>query len=270
MQKEVIRPLFLWELKTVSGVNWFDSDGRDYSQFRPRYSDALLKWVASTAKEHGVLWDCATGNGQAAVGLARYFKQVIATDSAASQIEAAEVLSNIEYRQADAACSGLSADSVDCVTIAQAMHWFAYDDFFAEVKRVAKPGASVVAWCYTTPAFTDPQIQALWQRCYIDYLQPYFEPGRRYVEDSYASIPFPFSSVQTRVFRQTYSWTLARFLAYVSTFSAVKRSRVELSKDPVESHIKRRLLPLVTSLNAKVTIDFDVTALQGVVNPFRA
>ena len=163
-------PLFLWELKTVSGVNWFDSDGREYSQFRPRYSDALLKWVASTAKEHGVLWDCATGNGQAAVGLARYFKQVIATDSASSQIEAAEVLSNIEYRQADAACSGLSACSVDCVTIAQAMHWFAYDDFFAEVKRVAKP---VRVWLrgVIPPVFTDPQIQALWQRCYIDYLQ---------------------------------------------------------------------------------------------------
>ena len=96
----------------MSGVNWFDNDGREYSQFRPRYSDALLKWVAFTAKEHGVLWDCATGNGQAAVGLARYFEQAIATDSALSQTEAAEVLSNVEYRQADATCSGLSENSI--------------------------------------------------------------------------------------------------------------------------------------------------------------
>lgn len=122
--------------------------------------------MASTAKHHQRLWDCATGNGQAACTLAEYFDTIFATDSAASQIEAATPHPRVRYQVASADQSGLADDSVDCITIAQALHWFANEGFFNEARRVATPGASMVVWTYATAEFEDNSINSVWKQCY--------------------------------------------------------------------------------------------------------
>ena len=68
----------------------FSGHAACYQQFRPKYPDALFAYLASLCPGHGLAWDCATGNGQAAVALARYFSDVIATDLSAEQIEQAQ------------------------------------------------------------------------------------------------------------------------------------------------------------------------------------
>jgi ubiquinone/menaquinone biosynthesis C-methylase UbiE len=35
--------------------------------------------------------------------------------------------------------SGINSDRIDIITVAQALHWFALDLFYAEAKRVLKP-----------------------------------------------------------------------------------------------------------------------------------
>jgi len=50
-----------------------------YAVYRPHYPDALFSWLASIAPDRERAWDCATGNGQAAVALSRQFAHVIAT-----------------------------------------------------------------------------------------------------------------------------------------------------------------------------------------------
>ena len=46
------------------------SDHADrYEAFRPTYPDALFAYLATLAPSHDLAWDCATGNGQAALGL---------------------------------------------------------------------------------------------------------------------------------------------------------------------------------------------------------
>ena len=68
----------------------FSGHAACYQQFRPNYPDALFAYLASLCPAHELAWDCATGNGQAAVALAPHFDSVIATDASAQQIDQAQ------------------------------------------------------------------------------------------------------------------------------------------------------------------------------------
>lgn len=110
-----------------------------YTRFRPRYPSALFEYLASVTPKKDVVWDCATGTGQAAVELAQHFEQVIATDASAEQIANAEQHPRVQYRVSTAEMSGLDSGSIDLITVAQALHWFDLPAFYAEAQRVLKP-----------------------------------------------------------------------------------------------------------------------------------
>jgi ubiquinone/menaquinone biosynthesis C-methylase UbiE len=117
-----------------------------YARHRPRYPAGLFAYLAAAAPGHRLAWDCGTGSGQAAVGLAEHFEQVVATDLSAEQIAHAMPHPRIRYviapadRVETAQTMGLEPQSVDLVTAAQALHWFDLDRFYAEVRRVLRPG----------------------------------------------------------------------------------------------------------------------------------
>ena len=67
--------------------NYFGPQASRYREYRPRYPAALFQYLALAAGEAAVAWDCATGNGQAAVQLAEHFARVIATDPSGEMIE---------------------------------------------------------------------------------------------------------------------------------------------------------------------------------------
>src|SRR5207248_8441612 len=85
----------------------FSGHAVEYAKFRPRYPDKMFEYLASISPRPERAWDCATGNGQAAVGLARHFDNVTATDASAQQIESAEPNDRISYRVAPAEASGI-------------------------------------------------------------------------------------------------------------------------------------------------------------------
>ena len=64
----------------------FSTQAADYAKYRPHYPPALFEYLASIAPAKKVAWDCGTGNGQAALGLALHFEMVIATDPSEKQI----------------------------------------------------------------------------------------------------------------------------------------------------------------------------------------
>src|ERR1044071_8768405 len=101
-----------------------------YAVFRPHYPDSLFNFVAGLCDRHDVAVDCGTGNGQAAVEIARYFARVIATDPSEAQIKNASQRANVEYRIARAEQTGIESKSVDLVVAAQALHWFDAKGFF--------------------------------------------------------------------------------------------------------------------------------------------
>jgi ubiquinone/menaquinone biosynthesis C-methylase UbiE len=117
----------------------FSKQAADYAIFRPSYPQELFAYLGSIAPSRGLAWDCGTGNGQAAVGLTSVFDRVIATDASAKQIANAHPHKRVDYRVARAEESGLESANVDLILIAQALHWFDLDRFYAEARRVLKP-----------------------------------------------------------------------------------------------------------------------------------
>lgn len=211
----------------------FSNHAACYAQARPRYPAELFAYLAGLVPHHCMAWDCGTGNGQAAVGLVEHFKQVIATDGSAGQIAHATPHERIEFRVALAEETKLAPGSVDLITVAQALHWLPHDAFYANVRRVAAPHAVIAAWCYTLPRVNDA-IDAVCDRCCYDVVGPYWESGRRWVEERYETIPFPFREIRNApVLACRASWTLAEYMSYVESWSAVQRFKKERGRDPL-------------------------------------
>lgn len=211
----------------------FSVAAHEYDRYRPAYPAALLEFLAAAAPGHGLAWDCATGTGQAAVALAGHFEQVIATDASAAQIEHAVAHPHVQYRVARAEDCPLPDGSVDLVTVAQALHWFDLEPFYAEVYRVARPGAVFAAWTYSL-ADADPQVDPLVQAFY-EKMSPWWPPERAHVEDGYRQLAFPFAPLAAPAFEIRETWPLERLLGYFGTWSAVNRCRKETGADPVET-----------------------------------
>jgi ubiquinone/menaquinone biosynthesis C-methylase UbiE len=97
----------------------FSKQAADYATFRPRYPQKLFDYLGSTAPTRELAWDCGSGNGQAAVGLASVFDRVIATDASEKQIAKAQSHERVEYRVAPAENSGIGSETIDLIMVAR-------------------------------------------------------------------------------------------------------------------------------------------------------
>ena len=210
----------------------FSSASDRYAAYRPDYPAPLFEWLSSLCAEHDLAWDCATGSGQAALGLAPHFRQVVATDASAEQIRHAEAHSAIDYRVAPAEASGLADRSVDLVTVAQAAHWFDLPRFYTEAARVLKPGGVVALWGYGRMVLPG-EMDAPFRRFYAETVGPYWPPERALIDDAYRSLDFPFADIEAPAFFIEVEWSLHRLLDYLSTWSAVKRYQTARGHDPL-------------------------------------
>jgi SAM-dependent methyltransferase len=204
-----------------------------YAAFRPQYPPALFDWLAASCRARARAWDCACGSGQATAALAERFGEVVATDASAAQIAAAAPHPRITYRVARAEASGIDAASVDLIGVAQALHWFDLESFYAEARRVARPGAILAAWSYGVMRVNEPDVDALLQRFYGETLDPYWPPERRYVEAGYRTLPFPSGELETPELQMRARWPLGRLLGMLESWSAVARFRNERGEDPM-------------------------------------
>jgi SAM-dependent methyltransferase len=210
----------------------FSGHAGGYAAHRPGYPDELFAALAALAPARGRAWDCATGTGQAAVGLAPHFARIDATDASAAQIEHATPRERVYYRVAPADASGLDASSIDLVTVAQALHWFDLDAFYGEARRVLRPRGVLAAWCYNLCRI-EPEIDLLVRDFYTAKVGAYWPPERRILEQGYATLPFPFERLPAPPADMHVVWTLADFLGYVRTWSSVARYAKTNGEDPV-------------------------------------
>jgi ubiquinone/menaquinone biosynthesis C-methylase UbiE len=212
----------------------FSGVANRYADFRPHYPAALFDYLATLVPRTSTVWDCACGNGQATVDLAARFERVIGTDASKEQIASAKANGRIEYRVAAAEQSGLPDHSVGLVTVAQALHWFNFDRFYAEVQRVLAPGGVIAVWAYGINEVEGEAVNELVQRFYNDAVGPYWPPERKLVEEGYRTIPFPFVEIAPPVFRMEARWTLEELLGYFSTWSATNRYIKATGRNPLE------------------------------------
>ena len=210
----------------------FSAHASAYARYRPRYPEALFAYLASLCPVHNLAWDCATGNGQAAHSLAGHFARVVATDASTDQLAHAAPHERVTYQVAPAAQSPLPPHTADLVTVAQALHWLDLDAFYAEVKRVLKPGGILAVWTYGLLQI-NPALDAIIERLYKDIVGAYWPPERRHVEDGYRTLPFPFEALEPPFFTMSLLWTLDDLLGYLGTWSATRRFMKTHGLDPI-------------------------------------
>jgi len=210
----------------------FSTQADRYTQFRPHYGPELFAYLASLAGRHDLAWDCGTGSGQAAVALADYFQEVVATDPSSRQIEHAQPHDRVRYVVARAEHTPLADHSVDLITVAQAVHWFDRPQFYEEVRRVGRAGSVLALWAYGLTTIS-PEVDAVVARFYEPILGRYWPPERKLIEERYATIEFPFAELQSPPFEMTAHWSLPQLLGYLGTWSSVEKYRAAQGSDPL-------------------------------------
>jgi SAM-dependent methyltransferase len=210
----------------------FSNQSAQYARHRPRYPADLFRFLASCSHDHSLAWDCATGNGQAAIALSEFFDNVIATDASAGQIRAAIARPNVSYRVAAAEESRLKDASIDLVTVGQALHWFDTERFFVEARRVLVPGGTLAVWCYEL-CHIDENCDSVVEELYTDIVGEFWPPERSLIEARYAPIEMPGARIETPTFSMTVDWSVGDMLGYLRTWSACKRYETSHARDPV-------------------------------------
>lgn len=218
----------------MSFKDFFSTQASDYAKYRPKYPAELYAYLAGLPRQREICWDCGTGNGQAAVELAKFFPRVVATDPSEKQISAAVPAKGVEYSVARAEASKLPDHSVDLITVAQAFHWFDQPQFFAEVSRVSKPGAVLAVWCYELTD-VNVEINAIVMELYRGILGTYWDNGRKLVEEGYRNEKFPFPELMPPPFAMRAEWTAQDMLGYLGTWSALQKYKKEKGSDPREA-----------------------------------
>ena len=235
----------------------FSHDSGSYAKHRPSYPDALFTYLSSLTKDHHIAWDCATGSGQSALQLTRYFGQVIATDASESQINNARKHKGVSYGVARAENSGIETNSLDLITVAQALHWFDFSAFTTEVDRTLKINGILAVWSYNLLTLR-PDIDELIKHLYATVLEQYWPEERRLVEQGYKSIDFPYDELSTPNFNMALNWNAGQLIDYLSTWSAVNAYISNNDNNPVEL-IQDKLLNLWGQTETEMPVTWPLT-----------
>jgi SAM-dependent methyltransferase len=182
----------------------------------------MFKYLASLTPSTDLAWDCGTGNGQAALALAEHFQYVIATDASAAQIESAFSHERVGYRVEASEKTSIQSDSVDLITVGTAVHWFDFDPFYAEVRRVGKPAAILAIWTYHL-ARIEPEIDRWLEDFYRETLAGYWPERIHYLDQLYKTLPFPFEEIRPPEFEMETIWDLDNLVGFLASWSAVKK-----------------------------------------------
>jgi len=226
----------------MNNAQTFSQSSDQYAKNRPRYPEELFSYLSNICPKHDRAWDCATGNGQAAISLAKYFAHIEATDISAEQIEHGLAHPNVHYSISPAEQTPFQDSSFDLITVATAFHWFDQPKFFQEVDRVLKPQGILAIWAYSFFAI-EPEIDAVIAAEFSSPIDPFWADGNRQMFNGYQDVPFPLDEIQPPEFSMRMDWTLEQLSGFLKTWSAVKLFIKEVGHDPV-SKLEAILAPM--------------------------
>jgi ubiquinone/menaquinone biosynthesis C-methylase UbiE len=212
----------------------FSKQAEVYARYRPTYPAELFDYILSFVTGRSIAWDCATGNGQAAVVLAQHFKKVIATDISEKQLQQAIPAENIEYSVASAEKTTFPENTFDLITVAQAYHWFNFNAFHDEVMRVATQNAIIAVWGYNLIVGEDEKLSNMIGDFYRQTVGPYWDNERKHVEQNYSTVSFNYDELPSKEFRIYVQWTKEDVTGYLNTWSSVQHFIKANQYNPVE------------------------------------
>jgi len=222
--------------------DYFSKQAAEYALYRPHYPPGLFAYYASLVTIRDLAWDCATGSGQAAVPLTDYFNGVVATDLSESQIRSAARNPHVQYAVASSGATCLADRCADLVTVAQALHWFDLDGFYAELDRVLKPGGVFAVSSYDSATIDDPALQERYADFEWGTLGDFWPPRRKLVGMALRDFEFPYTELTPSAFTLQAHWTLAELIGYVRSWSATASFIAQMGSDPTPD-LERALRP---------------------------
>ena len=240
----------------------FSNQSNLYAIYRPTYPPELYSFLYNELNDFSNAWDCATGNGQMAVALSAKFKNVYATDISEKQINNATKKENIIYKIEAAEKTHFANDFFDLITEAQALHWFNFELFYKEVKRVIKNDGLFAAITYTLCKTNDATDDVL-KYFYEEITMPYWDSERKYIDEKYQTIPFPFEEIKTPEFEMVVEWKREQMIGFLNTWSAVQHYIKKNKNNPVEIIIPHLYETWPEDLTKKVI--FPVTLRAAVI-----
>ena len=251
----------------VSPYNdYFSTQAREYKKFRPQYPQELYEFLGADLKRDSVILDCATGNGQAALGMLEASDvRAIGIDVSFEQLSNAPTRSNCCWIRSSAEKLPIASASIDLAIVAQALHWFNFAKFFPEIKRVLKPGGRIAVWTYSLLAvcahFPAP-IECVIRWFYHEVVGEYWPAERRWVDDEYRSIPFPFTELRAPQFSIKLTWAYQDLVGYISSWSAVQLYAKQLRKSPLPL-LENRLTAVWPAENYKISFAWPLALRLG-------
>ncbi len=240
--------------------DYFSSNAKEYLKYRPSYPKELFDFIFSHVFKKQNAWDCGTGNGQVAFELSKVFENVYATDISSNQLQEAIKAKNIFYLLEPAEKTKFENHFFDFITAAQAVHWFNFDAFYSEVKRTARKNAIICLIGYGLLRST-PTIDKIIDNFYYNIVYDYWDQERRYIEEEYRTIPFPFEEIPSPKFINQQQWDIEHLLGYISTWSSVKKFIQKNGYNPIYA-IKDELYK-VWGINQKKNIYFPIFIRLG-------
>ncbi|OWK72518.1 class I SAM-dependent methyltransferase [Pedobacter sp. AJM] len=211
----------------------FSTQAAEYAIYRPIYPVELYDFLFKLVEQKDTAWDCATGNGQVARILAQHFRQVYATDISEKQLSQALKLPNILYKVESSDQVNVADQSFDLITVAQAVHWFNFEAFYSEVKRTLKPNGLVAVMGYGL-MLIDKKVDQVIYKLYEDILGKYWDSERRYIEEGYKTIPFPFEEITAPHFQIKTTWNFNQLIGYLNTWSSLQHYKKANERNPLE------------------------------------
>jgi SAM-dependent methyltransferase len=234
-----------------------------YAKYRPLYPNELYDFIFQHVAAKNRALDCGTGNGQAASILAAYFTEVHATDISKKQIEKAIQKPNLHYHISTAEKTPFDNNSFDLITCATAAHWFRFDEFFTEMKRIGRNNAVFACWAYHILRTDQPVLNKLIDQFYYEKIYNYWDMERRHVEEEYKNIPFPFEEIKNPGFTTKLVWDLDTLEGYLNTWSAVQHFIQKNRVNPVTEFMED--VKTIFNSHLQLQISFPVFMRMGII-----
>jgi ubiquinone/menaquinone biosynthesis C-methylase UbiE len=238
----------------------FSTQSNEYAKFRPTYPPALIEEIISLCPSLNLAWDAGTGNGQFANLLSPYFARVVATDISENQLSNAVQKPNIEYSISDSVHINMADHHCDLVTVAQAFHWFKFEEFYAEVRRVLKKDGILALVSYGLMN-AEPKVNDIVLDFYNNTLRDCWDPERRYIDEEYKTIPFPFDEIHLKKYSMPYTWNIDQLIGFFSTWSGLQHYIAKNGKDPLPELREKFLATGLSEFHVDFPIYTRVTRL---------
>src|SRR5262249_49326531 len=216
----------------VSLRDLFGHVADEYARQRPTYPEALFDHLQGLVPRRELAWDCGAGSGQTARSLARRFAHVAATDTSLRQLARAGG-GDLWLLAAAAAAAPLRARCAALVTVPAAIHWFDRPRFYAQVRRVARPGAILAVWSYFQTRI-EPAIDAALIRFADEVVGAEWPPAIRVNRDAYRDLDFPFERLPWPELYAEGRMRLHDLFEYMRTWSATQAWQRAHGTDPVD------------------------------------